>query len=96
MLLDKYIGRSLEHITISENKDIDMTDVVSIKAELVSATPVVINNEKLKEVEDTYCEHSQWPYVKGTVFGVAFDDTSVTKLLKVTIVKLVVDPNWCE
>lgn len=96
MLLEKYIGRRLEHITISENKDIDMTDVVSIKAELVTATPVVVNNEKLNEVEDTYCEHSQWPYVKGTVFGVVFDDTNTTKVLKVTLVKLVVNPNWCE
>lgn len=96
MLFEKYIGRKISTLNLSENGDIDMTDVVSFKAELVTNTPVTINNEKLTEPEDVMCEHSQWPYVKGTVFPVVFDDTASTKSLKVTIVKLVQNPNWCE
>lgn len=96
MLLEKYIGRQIQTIDITENQDVDLTDVISVKAVLVTNTPVTVDTDRLLEVDDVYCDHSQWPYVKGSFLPVVFDQSATSKILRVKLIKLVVNPQYCE
>jgi hypothetical protein len=93
----EFLGREKRTFNIAESQEVDLSLVVSFKFTLLTNTPVVVEGERLESAGDEYCDQSNWPYLIGSKLTVNFDeDNQAAKNLRVTICRLVPNPNYCE
>ena len=92
---NEFLGRIREEKAISQDEELDLSYVLSVELVLRTATPVTVGNKTLTEVDDSYCDKSDyWPYLKGQKLKVEFEATQLKKLCLVYITRLVPNPAY--
>lgn len=93
----EFLGRRKRVVSVSNNQDVDVSLALSIKAELLTDTPCVIDGSSLESTGDTFCEESSWHYLKDTTMNVTFNNGgSSSNNLRITITELVPNPHFYQ
>lgn len=80
---------------MQKDTTIDLSYAVKVEAILVSNSVVVIGQKQLV-IDDTYCDQSNWPYLKNEKLQVTFEKAAHTHNLRVTVQRLLPNPNYKE